>query len=248
MTSDDAVQSAVAAVVDRGYCVLPGHLESTVVETCRAAFWPHLLTYLAADPAPNRGPGRHYVAMPFEASCFAPEFFFDPVILDVVRRLMDDRIVADQWGCDVPVRGSAYQTAHADYQRPLFPERADLLLPPFAIVVSFGLVPITRESGPIEIAPGTQRMTRGEATRAVEAGDIPLEAVTLGVGDILIRHPWALHRGTPNSTDVPRAMASIRYARRWYSDDSREVASIPHGVWRSLTAEQQRLLRFPIGA
>jgi len=75
-----------------------------------------------------------------------------------------------------------------------------------------------------------------------------LEAVTLGVGDILIRHPWALHRGTPNSTDVPRAMASIRYARRWYSDDSREVASIPHGVWRSLTAEQQRLLRFPIGA
>jgi len=177
MTSDDAVQSAVAAVVDRGYCVLPGHLESTVVETCRAAFWPHLLTYLAADPAPNRGPGRHYVAMPFEASCYAPEFFFDP-----------------------------------------------------------------------EIAPGTQRMTRGEATRAVEAGDIPLAAVTLGVGDILIRHPWALHRGTPNSTDVPRAMASIRYARRWYSDDSREVASIPHGVWRSLTAEQQRLLRFPIGA
>jgi len=247
MASDDVVQSAVAAVMDC-YCVLAGHLESTVVETCRAAFWSQLLTYLAADPAPNRGPGRHYVAMPFEVPCFAPEFFFNPVVLDVGRRLMDDRIVADQWGCDVPVRGSGYQNAHADYQRPLFPERPDLLLPSFAIVVSFGLVPISRESGPIEIAPGTQRMTRGEATRAVEAGAIPLEPVTLGIGDILIRHPWALHRGTPNATDIPRALASIRYVRRWYSDDSREVASIPHRLWRSLTVEQQRLLRFPIGA
>ena len=179
---------------------------------------------------------------------FAPEFFFHPVVLDVVRRLMDDRIVADQWGCDVPVRGSGYQNAHADYQRPLFPERPDLLLPPFAIVVSFGLVPITRESGPIEIAPGTQRMTRGEATRALEAGAIPLEPVTLGIGDILIRHPWALHRGTPNATHIPRALVSIRYVRRWYSDDSRAVASIPNGLWRSLTVEQQRLLRFPLGA
>jgi hypothetical protein len=75
-----------------------------------------------------------------------------------------------------------------------------------------------------------------------------LEPVTLGIGDILIRHPWALHRGTPNATHIPRALVSIRYVRRWYSDDSRAVASIPNGLWRSLTVEQQRLLRFPLGA
>jgi len=191
MASDDVVQSAVAAVMDC-YCVLAGHLESTVVETCRAAFWPQLLTYLAADPAPNRGPGRHYVAMPFEAPCFAPEFFFNPVVLDVVRRLMDDRIVADQWGCDVPVRGSGYQNAHADYQRPLFPERPDLLLPSFAIVVSFGLVPISRESGPIEIAPGTQRMTRGKRHGRWRPGH------SVGAGDTRDRrHPDSPPLGAP---------------------------------------------------
>ncbi len=37
------------------------------------------------------------------------------------------------------------------------------------------------------------------------------EPVTLEVGDVLIRHPWALHRGTPNLTDAPRALLTIRY-------------------------------------
>jgi hypothetical protein len=51
------------------------------------------------------------------------------------------------------------------------------------------------------------------------AGEIDMQAVPLEIGDVLIRHPWALHRGTPNMTDVPRVLATIRYARRWYADD-----------------------------
>ena len=52
--------------------------------------------------------------MPFETPCFAPEFFFDDTIPSVVRAAMDDRVVADQWGCDVPLQGSGYQDVHAD--------------------------------------------------------------------------------------------------------------------------------------
>ena len=51
-------------------------------------------------------------------------------MLSIVRGLMDDRIVADQWGCDVPLPGSEYQDVQVDYQRPLFPEPPDLALPP----------------------------------------------------------------------------------------------------------------------
>jgi hypothetical protein len=47
-------------------------------------------------------------------------------------------------------------------------------------------------------------------------------------------------------TGTPRALVTIRFVRRWYLDNSREVNSIPHGVWRSLTPEQQSVLRFPI--
>jgi hypothetical protein len=55
-----------------------------------------------------------------------------------------------------------------------------------------------------------------------------------------------LHRGTPNLTETPRALLTIRYVRRWYADDSREVNSLPLAVWQSLTAEQRSTMRFPV--
>jgi len=188
---------------------------------------------------PNRGAHRHFLAMPFDPPCFAPQFFFDPDVLSIVRGLMDHRIVADQWGCDVPVRGSEYQSAHVDYERPLFPEFPDLALPLYAVVMSFSLEPI-------EIAPGTHRMRRASALRALAVGEIAMQAVPLEIGDVLIRHPWALHRGTPNTTDTPRVLVTIRYVRRWYADDSREVRAMPRAVWDSLTADQKTVMRFPI--
>jgi ectoine hydroxylase-related dioxygenase (phytanoyl-CoA dioxygenase family) len=159
---------------------------------------------------------------------------------------MGQRVVADQWGCDVPLPGSEYQQLHVDYQRPLFEEVADLSLPPYILVVSFGLVPITPAHGPIKIAPGTHRMPRGAAMRSVECGQSESCAAPLDVGDVLIRHPWALHRGTTNSADTPRAMASVRYVRRWYADASREVNASPNNIWESLTPERQEIMRFPV--
>ena len=243
----ESVQRTIDEVRDQGFCVLRGHFPSRLVDACRSAFWPRLLAYLDSGQASNRGPHRHFLAMPFEPPCFAPQFFFDPDVLGIVRGLMDDRVVADQWGCDVPVRGSEYQDVHADYQRPLFPEVPDLALPVYAVVVSFGLVQIAREHGPIEIAPGTHRMTRMDALRAVKAGELALEAVPLELGDVLLRNPWTLHRGTPNMTDTPRALVTIRYVRRWYGDASRDVEPLPRTTWASLTAEQQSMMRFPIG-
>lgn len=185
--------------------------------------------------------------MPFEPPCFAPEFFFDPEILSLVRGLMDERVVADQWGCDVTMQGSTYQGVHVDYQRPLFPEAPELRLPTYMLVVSFGLIDITPAHGPIAIAPGTHRMPRKEALRSVELAEIETQPVPLESGDVLIRHPWALHHGTPNVTNTPRALITIRYVRRWYADDSREVSAVPRSVWQSLTTAQQSIMRFPIG-
>jgi ectoine hydroxylase-related dioxygenase (phytanoyl-CoA dioxygenase family) len=230
-----------------GYCVLRAHLPASAIDACRDAFWPRLLAWLE-DHAhePNRGPHRHFLPMPFDPPCFQPAFFFDPEILAIAGASFGPRIVADQWGCDVPLPGSEHQCAHVDYQRPLFEEASDLPLPPYMLVVSFGLHPIAPAHGPIEIAPATHSMPREQATRSVESGEIPLRPVPLGVGDVLIRHPWALHRGAPNLTDQSRALLTIRYLRRWYADSSREVRAIPRAVWNSLTPEQRELMRFPV--
>ena len=236
----------ILEIQEKGFCVLKRHFAQSLITSCKEKFWPTLLAYIDANrEAPNRGPQRHFLPMTFDD--FVPEFFFEKQVLEIVRGAMDERIVADQWGCDVPLQGSEYQLPHVDYQRPLFEEMPELELPIYMLVVSFGLVPITVENGPIEIAAGTHRMKRKEAIRAVEAEEIELQHVLLGLGDVLIRHPWCLHRGSPNRTDEPRPLATIRYVRRWYADNSREVASIPLAVWNSLAPEQQSLMRFPIG-
>lgn len=240
-------QDQVIEIRDEGYCILRGHLPRPLIDACRDSFWPVLLAYLEAHGhEPNRGLQRHFLPMPFETPCFAPEFFFDDEVLRIVRSVMDDRVVADQWGCDVSLDGSDYQGMHVDFQRPLFCEAPDLALPAYILVVSFGLVRIALENGPIEIAPGTHRLPRKDALRAVEAGEIGMQPVPLEIGDVLIRHPWVLHRGSPNRTGTPRPLASIRYARRWYADSSRPVLPLPHSVWNSLTPEQQNMMRFPV--
>lgn len=229
----------------KGYCVVRQLFERSLVESCRKAVWSTLLAHIASRE-PNRGAHRHFLPMPFDPPCFAQEFFFDETIMDIARSTLGDRVVADQWGCDVALEGSTFQGVHADYARPLFGEMPDLALPPYMLLVSFGLSRIISESGPIEIAPATHRMARGKAMHAVESGEISLRPVELEIGDVLIRHPWALHRGSPNTTTNPRALVSIRYVRHWYADGSRDVAAMPRAVWEALTVEQHRVLRFPI--
>lgn len=90
---------------------------------------------------------------------------------------------------------------------------ANLVLPPYMLVVSFG----TPDHGPIQIAPVTHRMSRKDALEAVESAEIASRLLPLEIGDVLIRHPWALHRGTPNAIGTPRALVTIPYVRRWYT-------------------------------
>ena len=219
---------------EQGYCILKEHFAHSLIEDCRVAFLPTLDEYLTRNQqSPNRGVNRYFLPMSFERPCFASEFFFDPEILKILKGVIGDRIVADQWGCDVPLFGSNYQTVHVDYQRPLFYEMPDLNLPSYMTVVSFGLININQENGAIELAPGTHKMHREQAFNAVQSSEIKMIPISLNVGDVLIRHPWTLHRGTPNKTDTPRLLLTIRYVRSWYCDSSREINSIPATVWDS---------------
>ena len=223
----------------------PRAFRPSLIDTCRITLWPTLLAHLERDE-PNRGTHRHYWRCRSPRPAFAPDFFFDDAILRIVRRAMDDRVVADQWGYDVPVGGIGPRTSMSTTRETAVRRSAGD--PAAAVHARRQLRAFTNGASrrTDEIAPGTHRMPRAAALRAVEAGTIPLRPVELDVGDVLIRHPWALHRGSPNTTPTPRALLSIRYVRRWYADDSREVNSIPRAVWNSLTDAQQRIMRFPV--
>jgi ectoine hydroxylase-related dioxygenase (phytanoyl-CoA dioxygenase family) len=116
------------------------------------------------------------------------------------------------------------------------------------MVVSFGLTKITEENGAIELAAGTHKMLREKAFNAIENSEIKMLPISMNIGDVLIRHPWTLHRGTPNKTNTPRLLVTIRYVRNWYCDDSREVDSIPATLWKSLSSAQKSMLRFRVNS
>lgn len=236
--------NAVERLRDDGFCVLRGVLSRQAVEACRDAVTPRLAAYMAGHDA-NRGPDRHFMAMPFAQPAFSPDFFFNPDVLAVVMAVLGERIVVDQWGCDTPLKGSITQNFHIDFRRPLFEEVPDLVLPPYMLMVSFGLVDIAADNGAMEIAPGTHHMPVDIGLSEIAAGRVVPVAVTLDIGDVLVRHPWALHRGTPNRTDAPRPLVSLRYVRRWFYDTSRDVEVVSDAVWQSLSPDQQALMRFP---
>jgi hypothetical protein len=109
-------EDRIAELQDKGFCLLKAHFSKALVAACREWFWPILLDYLKNHhDKPNRGTHRHFLAMPFESPCFAPEFFFDPEVLSIVQSIMDERVVADQWSCDVAAQGSTHQGVHVDY-------------------------------------------------------------------------------------------------------------------------------------
>lgn len=243
----NSLSEKIVELQEKGFCILAEHFMPSLVEACSTAFQPVLSAYLESNAdEPNRSIHRHFLPMPFDRPCFDAKFFFDQEILGIVKAVMGDRIVADQWGCDVPLYNSDYQNPHVDYQRPLFHEYPGMKLPTYMLVVSFGLVSISIENGAIEIAPGTHLLSREEAFKAIENNEIKMSPVPLKIGDVLIRHPWTLHRGTPNRTHVPRPLLSIRYVRHWYADNSREVNTIPNSVWTSLNLAQQDMMRFPV--
>lgn len=86
----------------------------------------------------------------------------------------------------------------------------------------------------------------GQISELREKGLRAMQSVPLEIGDVLIRHRWALHRGTEITAATPHALVTICYVRCWYSDDSRELSSSPRAVWQTLTSEQQSMKRLPI--
>ncbi len=144
-----------------------------------------------------------------------------------------------QLGADVPLQGSTYQEIHRDY-RPLFTD--EITTPLYALAVNFPLVDVTEANGPFQQARGTHLMPRDTALQKVESGEIAMETFPLQMGDVMIRTPLALHRGTPNRTDTPRPMVVMGYVMHWLHTPKVDL-TLPQAYYDSLPAEDQQRLR-----
>ncbi len=152
----------------------------------------------------------------------------------VLRNPFADSIIAQIIGTDyycksvssdTCVRGSTAQAPHRDIG---FYDNDGVT----GCLVNIPLMHCGLHNGPIEVWPGGSHLWRSATLRkfnvhpfvqdepnpAVEilASHIPSTLIELRPGELMIRDPGMLHRGTPNPTDEPRTMLTAGYFRNDY--------------------------------
>ena len=242
---DDASRDALAQQFERdGFVLLPDHFPVETMRRWQQQFAPLLAPHIAASHAEggngNRGPGRYYVTLPFEGDFADPAVICDDDIVSIVERIAGPDPVMCQLATDTPVKGSGFQDWHRDTP-PLFDDFAET--PAFQLAVNFPLVDVDERNGSLETTRGTHLMSRDDALRALEAGEIAAERVPMRLGDVMIRDVRGLHRGTPNYIDEPRPMVVIGYSRAWYFRPEVSI-SVPKRVFDALPPRAKRLLRY----
>jgi hypothetical protein len=223
-----------------GICLLRGLLDDHVIDQWHEAF--NRLFYERQKRPGGLAPrekARFYLTLPWVPPFADEHIFAHPVIRGLLDHVFAQEYVMVQLGADVPLQGSEYQETHRDY-RPLFTD--DFVTPLYALAVNFPLVDVTEENGSLQMARGTHRMTRDDALAKVNRGEIPMESFHMKRGDVSIRTPLALHRGTPNRTNEPRPMIIMGYAMHWLHTPKVDL-TIPRDFYETLSEEDQKLLR-----
>lgn len=223
-----------------GICVIRGLFDRTLVQSWADAF-NELFEQRQKVPgglAP-REQARYYLTFPWVAPFANEHVFANPVILGILNRVFFQHYHLVQLGADIPVQGSDYQEIHRDFS-PLFCDQ--IVTPLYALAVNFPLVDVTEENGPFQMARGTHVMSREEGLVKVRSGEIPVESFYAELGDVTIRSPLALHRGSPNKTNQPRPMVVMGYAMHWLHTPKVDL-TLPRDYYNSLPEQTQQLLR-----
>ena len=223
-----------------GICVIRGLFDRKLIEEWAQAF-DSLFQERKNRPgglAP-REQSRYYLTFPWVSPFANSDVFANPVILGILNRVFAQEYKMAQLGADIPVQGSDYQELHRDF-RPLFSD--DIVTPLYALAVNFPLVEVTAENGPFQMARGTHVLPREEGLFKVASGEIPVESFHMMPGDVMIRSPLALHRGSPNRTDTPRPMVVMGYVMHWLHTANVDL-TVPQAYYDSLPQQTRELLR-----
>ncbi len=186
-----------------------------------------------------REQARYYLTLPWKPPFADPRLFANPAVLGILDRVFAQEYVLVQLGADVPLQGSDYQEIHRDF-RPLFTEQ--VVTPLYAVAVNVPLVPVSEENGPLQMARGTHVLPRAEGLAKVASGEIPMESFLMQPGDVSIRSPLALHRGSPNRTPEPRPMVVMGYVMHWLHTPKVELI-VSRAAYESLPEPVRQLLR-----
>ena len=146
----------------------------------------------------------------------------NPFAAELLEKVLGPRFYCNTVSSDTCMQGSTYQAPHRDIA--FYADgRAS------GTIVNIPLMHCGLHNGPLEVWPGGNPLWQPElfaragarpfeqdaANPAMErfVRGLPSVRLDLRPGDVLLRDPGMLHRGTPNTTPEPRIMLTIGYFR-----------------------------------
>jgi ectoine hydroxylase-related dioxygenase (phytanoyl-CoA dioxygenase family) len=225
----------------RGYVILTGAIPDPLLAALRSSFAKLLeqsVNYVRAGlretpPADQAGNdcvfwerGARFRIFPKLTGPFAdPHVLRNPFAHSIVAETLGADYYCKFLSSDTCVKGSIRQGPHRDIG---FYDRDDIP----GCLVNIAITECGVHNGPLEVWPGGSHLWRGamfdrfnlepfiqdESNPAVEAvaSHIPSKLIELRPGELIIRDPGMLHRGTPNPTEEPRTMLTAGYFRDDY--------------------------------
>ena len=233
----DHLQLATLLLACQGYVILRGALPVELVDAMKRQYDEILADCLASAsgqlPAqlPWRSRGntvfwivkarmRAFIRM---NGAFAdPRVVANPFAVAVLQGALGSAFYCNSVSSDTCLQGSTFQSPHRDigFYRD---GRSN------GTIVNIPLMHCGLHNGPLEVWPGGSHLWSGEAfTRfglvafdqdkenprmTAFANRLPSVKLDLMPGDLLLRDPGMLHRGTPNPTAEPRVMLTLGYFR-----------------------------------
>lgn len=175
----------------------------------------------------------------------------NPLAMEVVRFHLGDDIYCKFVSSDTCLKGAVIQSPHRELG-------SGDQWAPRAYVINVPMGYCGLENGPLEVWYTGSHLWRNEVLKSLQfdddvqdgrnpsaehlASQFPSRRVVLELGDVLIRDPGLLHRGTVNHTDEPRSMLTICLFRQGETHSYGEARySLDRASWDALEPEVKAL-------
>jgi ectoine hydroxylase-related dioxygenase (phytanoyl-CoA dioxygenase family) len=151
--SDQHLEDAIRALRVTGYVIFERVLDAPRVQQMHSEFMGIFERYVA-EIGDNRGKQRQGgVPLPIEGTFADPDLVGNPMVVDLLGRLLGPDLVCSYFASDTPMPGSEYQPVHRD-GKDLFPG-VPVTVPPYMYELNVPLVDFREDNGPIEVWPRT---------------------------------------------------------------------------------------------
>ncbi len=209
-----AVARACTAFDAHGYVILDHLVSADRMEALHRELTSRYARYLDDVEYPETirvGHRRYQVPIALTGGFAEPEVYGHPVVVAIVRRLLDADAILESFGAVVSLGHSLPQHMHRD-SAPLFPEDPELALPCHALTFSLPMVPLDDRVGTTAFWPGSHRTNEAPSELA------PHDRPEVPLGSAVLWDYRVYHRGEPNLTETARPMVYATYSRVWYRD------------------------------